>query len=95
MVCDLFRAFAVVSFSAVILSSLPVRADLLLHYDFNDASDAAIVGDQSGNGNGRRLRRELLPINWNTLWDRWRGRRAKLELARMLNAPAVLLSWPA
>ncbi len=47
---SLFRAFAVASIS-LFLGNLSVRADLLLHYDFNDDSDPAIVLDQSGEGN--------------------------------------------
>ena len=49
-VTSLFRFFAVASFT-VLASSLPVRADLLLHYDFNDDADPGIVLDMSGNGN--------------------------------------------
>ena len=47
---SLFRAFAVASIS-LLLGNLSVRADLLLHYDFNDDSDPLLVVDQSGEDN--------------------------------------------
>ena len=51
---SLFRAFAIASFS-VLLGSVSVHADLLLQYDFNDASDPAAVPDVSGNENNAEV----------------------------------------